>query len=58
MFELSHPYSMGLETADVIAMVWQAARAKYRSLSDGGVLEFTNRSTERENRSANEGRIH
>jgi len=58
MFELSHPYTMGLETADVIAMTWQAARATYRPLGDVGAVGVTNRSTNTENRPANVRKLH
>jgi len=49
---------MGLETADVIAMTWQVARATYRLLGDVGAVEVTNRSTNTENRPANVGKLH
>lgn len=58
MFELSHPYTIGLETADVIAMTWQVARATYRLPGDVGAVGVTNRSTSTENRPANIGKLH
>jgi hypothetical protein len=48
MFELSHPYTIGLETADVMATTWHVARATYRPLGDVGAVGVTNKSTNTE----------
>jgi hypothetical protein len=50
MFEFSHPYTMGLETADVIAITWQTARATYMPLGDVGAVGVTSKSTSTEKR--------
>ena len=52
MFELSHPYTIGLETAEVIAMTWQAARPTYSPLGDVGAVGVTSKSTNTEKRPA------
>jgi hypothetical protein len=48
MFELSHPYTIGLETADVMAMTWHVASATYNPLGDVGAVGVTNKSTNTE----------
>ena len=51
MLELSQPYTMGLDTADDMAMTWQMAKIRY-SFSAETSLDFSggySRSTNKEN---------